>query len=180
MAGIVSHVSLIQCLLPISTMATTNTFKTGLQVMKMIYGGLTKSLIHIIRMQSVTSMAQVSTTITTTISPISHLILVCFARLNIHTHTLQSCAMMYVRITGLDGYNGTGVDSKIMIARLLKARNPNIKLLFYQPADRFGDTPYVQDYVQAHPEMWLRGALCYPCLYLVILLYTLSNPVGLV
>ena len=53
-------------------------------------------------------------------------------------------------------YNGTGTDNKILVARKLKARNPKLKVSFYQPADRFGDTVFVQDYVAKHPEMWLR------------------------
>lgn len=37
-------------------------------------------------------------------------------------------------------YNGTGDDNKIRVARALKRRNPKLKLFFYQPADRLGDT----------------------------------------
>jgi hypothetical protein len=57
---------------------------------------------------------------------------------------------------GPGSYNGTGEDSKVTIARLLKARNPKLKVLFYQPADRLGDTAYVTDALDAHPEWWLR------------------------
>ena len=57
---------------------------------------------------------------------------------------------------GPGSYNGTGEDSKVTIARLLKARNPRIKVLFYQPADRLGDTQYVLDALESHPEWWLR------------------------
>ena len=52
-------------------------------------------------------------------------------------------------------YNGTGEDSKVTVARKLKERNPNFKAMFYQPVDRFGDTPWITDYVAQHPEMWL-------------------------
>jgi len=57
---------------------------------------------------------------------------------------------------GPGSYNGTGDDSKVAIARALKKRNPKLKVLFYQPADRLGDTAYVISALQAHPEWWLR------------------------
>ena len=57
---------------------------------------------------------------------------------------------------GPGSYNGTGEDSKVTIARHLKARNPQLKVLFYQPADRLGDTAYVLDALNDHPEWWLR------------------------
>jgi hypothetical protein len=57
---------------------------------------------------------------------------------------------------GPGSYNGTGEDSKVTIARLLKARNPQLKVLFYQPADRLGDTAYVLNALESHPEWWLR------------------------
>ena len=53
-------------------------------------------------------------------------------------------------------YNGSGVDTKIMVARALKKRNPKVEVWFYQPADRLGDTPFVQEALNAHPEWWLR------------------------
>ena len=53
-------------------------------------------------------------------------------------------------------YNGTGTDHKVSIARELKKRNPRIKIMFYQPADRLGDTEYVMNALMAHPEWWLR------------------------
>lgn len=53
-------------------------------------------------------------------------------------------------------YNGSGTDSKITVARALKKRNPKLKVLFYQPADRLGDTPFVLNELEAHPEWWLR------------------------
>ena len=53
-------------------------------------------------------------------------------------------------------YNGTGEDSKISVAKALKAHNPKLKVAFYQPADRLGDTPFVMDVFNAHPEWWLR------------------------
>jgi len=53
-------------------------------------------------------------------------------------------------------YNGTGDDSKVRVARKLKARNPKLKVLFYQPADRLGDTAYVQEALASHPSWWLR------------------------
>ena len=48
-------------------------------------------------------------------------------------------------------YNGTGEDSKVAVGRALKAHNPNVKVYFYQPADRLGDTVYVQNALAAHP-----------------------------
>lgn len=42
------------------------------------------------------------------------------------------------------------------MARALKASNPKLKVFFYQPADRLGDTQYVLDLLAAHPEWWLR------------------------
>ena len=53
-------------------------------------------------------------------------------------------------------YNGTGEDSKVAIARALKAENPRLKVYFYQPADRLGDTAYVLNALHSHPEWWLR------------------------
>ena len=53
-------------------------------------------------------------------------------------------------------YNGTGDDSKVKVARALKARNPKVKTYFYQPQNRLGDTTYVQNALNAHPEWWLR------------------------
>jgi len=43
---------------------------------------------------------------------------------------------------GPGSYNGTGEDSKVTVARALKARNPHLRVMFYQPADRLGDTEY--------------------------------------
>ena len=57
---------------------------------------------------------------------------------------------------GAGSYNGSGEDSKVTIARALKARNPKLMVYFYQPADRLGDTAYVLDALAAHPEWWLR------------------------
>ena len=57
---------------------------------------------------------------------------------------------------GPGSYNGTGTDSKVAVARALKARNPALKVFFYQPADRLGDTAYVTGLLAAHPEWWLR------------------------
>jgi hypothetical protein len=57
---------------------------------------------------------------------------------------------------GPGSYNGTGEDSKVTVARLLKQRNPKLKVLFYQPADRLGDTAYVLNALDSHPEWWLR------------------------
>ena len=53
-------------------------------------------------------------------------------------------------------YNGTGTDNKVTVARSLKARNPGLRIMFYQPADRLGDTVYVQNALESHPEWWLR------------------------
>jgi hypothetical protein len=53
-------------------------------------------------------------------------------------------------------YNGTGEDGRVSVARALKKRNPNIKVLFYQAADRVADTEYVQAQLNAHPDWWLR------------------------
>jgi hypothetical protein len=57
---------------------------------------------------------------------------------------------------GPGSYNGTGEDSKISVARALKKRNSKLKVLFYQPADRLGDTEYILQTLAAHPEWWLR------------------------
>eukprot|EP01052_Picozoa_sp_SAG31_P010116 SAG31_NODE_545_length_14238_cov_15.518849_3_plen_480_part_00 len=57
---------------------------------------------------------------------------------------------------GPGSYNGSGEDPKVTIARNLKRRNPELQVLFYQPADRLGDTQYVTDALVAHPEWWLR------------------------
>jgi hypothetical protein len=57
---------------------------------------------------------------------------------------------------GTGSYNGTGTDSKVAVARLLKKRNPKLKVLFYQAADRVGDTEYVMNTLMAHPDWWLR------------------------
>jgi hypothetical protein len=53
-------------------------------------------------------------------------------------------------------YNGTGDDSKVVVARALKKSNPELNVYFYQPADRLGDTPFIQNVLKAHPEWWLR------------------------
>jgi len=39
----------------------------------------------------------------------------------------------------------------VAVGRALKAHNPNVKVYFYQPADRLGDTVYVQNALAAHP-----------------------------
>lgn len=60
---------------------------------------------------------------------------------------------------GAGSYNGTGTDSKVAVARLLKKRNPKLKVLFYQAADRVGDTEYVMNTLMAHPEWCTCGLL---------------------
>ena len=69
---------------------------------------------------------------------------------------LDNIKTLFKSFTLLYIYTGTGEDIQITLARRFKNRNPNIKILFYQPADRFGDSPFVTDFVQQHPEMWLR------------------------
>ena len=53
-------------------------------------------------------------------------------------------------------YNGTGEDHRVTVARALKARNSRVQTWVYQPADRLGDTAFVQAALDAHPEWWLR------------------------
>ena len=53
-------------------------------------------------------------------------------------------------------YNGTGDSPRVQVARALKARNPKIKVMFYQAADRVGDSKFILNTFDAHPEWWLR------------------------
>jgi hypothetical protein len=67
-----------------------------------------------------------------------------------------SYAAVFLNNFWANNFTGAGVDSKIRVARALKKRNPAIKVWFYQPADRLGDTPFIQSALNDHPEWWLR------------------------
>lgn len=58
------------------------------------------------------------------------------------------------RFNRYDGPPGT--DPKIAVARILKALNPRIKLLWYQAADFVSQSSFVTGQIAAHPEWWLR------------------------
>ena len=81
-------------------------------------------------------------------------------------------------------YTGVGDDSKIIAARALKKRNPKLQVWFYQPADRLGDTPFVQTALNEHPgtsredhcaHLSSCSTIAHPSLY-----YASSSPYPLV
>ena len=75
-------------------------------------------------------------------------------------------------------YNGTGTDNKVVVARALKAHNPNVKVYFYQPADRLGDTVYVQNVLKSHPGVLqdhMKILTRTHCTHLGIISYSLTG-----
>ena len=53
-------------------------------------------------------------------------------------------------------YNGTGEESRIAVARKLRAANPNIKILYYQAIDRGGTSPFATQAIMSHKDWWLK------------------------